>query len=92
MKKKGGTEDRPFAVVHQTVCLTGINFRTKSIIGSVELAIIPSKDNLRHIRLNAKQCRIYKVSLTSPTSNLSMEASFQYFDPTLEVCQGVQHQ
>ena len=114
MKKKAANEDRPFVVVHQTVCLTGINFRTKSIIGSVELAIIPNKvtsclvvrrrtfvktvsffgfqDNLRHIRLNAKQCRIYKVSLTSPTSNLSMEASFQYFDPTLEVCQGVQHQ
>ena len=43
MKKKAASEDRPFAVVHQTVCLTGINFRTKSIIGSVELAIIPTK-------------------------------------------------
>ena len=48
---------------------------------------------MKHIRLNAKQCRIYKVALTSPNnSHISMEASFQYFDPTLEVCQGVQHQ
>ena len=43
MKKKVVSEERPFAVVHQTVSLTGINFRTKSIIGSVELAIIPNK-------------------------------------------------
>jgi hypothetical protein len=34
-------------------------------------------------RLNAKQCKIYKVCL-----NGNLEASFQYFDPTLEVVQG----
>jgi transcription initiation factor TFIID subunit 2 len=49
----------------------------------VELTIIPSKDNLKYIRLNAKQLRIYRVCL-----NETVEASFQYFDPTLEVCQG----
>jgi len=38
---------------------------------------------LRHIRLNAKQLRIYRVCL-----NESVEAPFQYFDPTLEVTQG----
>ena len=27
----------------------------------VELTLIPSRDNLRHIRLNAKQLRIYRV-------------------------------
>lgn len=69
--------------VHQIVSLTGINFSTRSIIGFVELTILPQKDNIRHVRLNAKQCRIYKVSL-----NASLEAPFQYFDPTLEVSQG----
>lgn len=69
--------------VHQILSLTGINFTTRSIIGYVELTIIPTRDNLRHIRLNAKQCRIYRV-----TVNDDVEASFQYFDPTLEVCQG----
>jgi transcription initiation factor TFIID subunit 2 len=49
----------------------------------VELTIVPSKDNLKYIRLNAKQLRIYRVCL-----NETVEASFQYFDPTLEVCQG----
>ena len=28
----------------------------------VELTLIPSRDNLRHIRLNAKQLRIYRVT------------------------------
>ena len=49
----------------------------------MELTLVPTRDNLRHIRLNAKQCRIYRVCL-----NESVEAPFQYFDPTLEVCQG----
>ena len=48
----------------------------------VELSLIPSRDNLKHIRLNAKQLRIYRVCL-----NESVEAPFQYFDPTLEVTQ-----
>lgn len=74
---------RPIQLVHQIVSLTGINFSTRSIIGFVELTILPQKDNIRHVRLNAKQCRIYKVSL-----NASLEAPFQYFDPTLEVSQG----
>jgi transcription initiation factor TFIID subunit 2 len=43
--------------LHQIVSLTGINFCTRSIIGFVELSILPLKENLRHIRLNAKQCR-----------------------------------
>ena len=37
--------------------------------------------------MNAKQCRIYKVVL-----NGQVEASFQYFDPMLDVVQGVSHQ
>ena len=48
----------------------------------VELTLIPARDNLKHIRLNAKQLRIYRVCL-----NETVEAAFQYFDPTLEVTQ-----
>ena len=48
----------------------------------VELTLVPSRDNLKHIRLNAKQLRIYRVCL-----NETVEAAFQYFDPTLEVTQ-----
>ena len=67
---------------HQVVSLIGINFNTKSIIGSVELTIVPTRSNLKDIRLNAKQCLIYKVSL-----NGQIEPKvFQYGDPMLEVC------
>jgi len=83
MTKKEKEVSRHYRLVHQIVSLTGINFQTKSIIGYVELTLIPSRDNLRHIRLNAKQLRIYRVCL-----NESVEAPFQYFDPTLEVTQG----
>jgi len=82
MTKKEKEILRHYKVAHQILSLTGINFQTKSIIGCVELTLIPSRDNLKHIRLNAKQLRIYSVCL-----NNSIEASFQYFDPTLEVCQ-----
>lgn len=34
----------------------------------VELTLIPSRDNLRHIRLNAKQLRIYRVCIFVPSS------------------------
>ncbi|KAI4499551.1 hypothetical protein M0802_005447 [Mischocyttarus mexicanus] len=68
---------------HQIVSLTGISFARKSIIGFVELTIVPLRDTLRLVRLNAKQCRIYRVCL-----NESYEAPFQYFDPFLDICQG----
>ena len=60
--------------------LTGINLETRSIIGFCELTLYPRKDGLRHIRLNAKQLKIYKITLNGKT-----EASFQYCDPTLEI-------
>lgn len=50
--------------------------------GFVELTIVPLRDNLKTIKLNAKQCRIYRVIL-----NEHYEAGFHYFDPFLNVCQ-----
>ena len=79
MSKLKADSGRPFKVLHQIVSLQGINFATKSIIGYAELTLLPERD-FRHIRLNAKQLKIYKVSL-----NGELEASFQYLDPTLEV-------
>lgn len=48
----------------------------------MELTVVPLRDNLRAIKLNAKQCRIYRVIL-----NDQFEANFHYFDPFLDVCQ-----
>ncbi|KAJ4440026.1 Transcription initiation factor TFIID subunit 2, partial [Periplaneta americana] len=72
-----------FFTAHQIVSLTGINIQRQSIIGFVELTIAPLRDNLRNIKLNAKQCRIYRVVI-----NDAFEAPFQYFDPFLDICQG----
>ncbi|XP_055846855.1 transcription initiation factor TFIID subunit 2 [Episyrphus balteatus] len=73
---------RPFKLAHQIVSLTGISFERRSIIGFVELTIVPAKENLHIIRLNAQQCRIYRVVL-----NDVCEAKFVYFDPFMNVCQ-----
>ena len=51
--------------------------------GFVELTIAPLQDKLTNIKLNAKQCRIYRVII-----NDVFEAPFQYFDPYLDICQG----
>lgn len=72
-----------FFTVHQILSLTGISFERKSIIGFVELTIVPVKETLKIIRLNCRQCRIYRVIL-----NDSYEATFHYFDPFLDICQG----
>ncbi|EZA62441.1 Transcription initiation factor TFIID subunit [Ooceraea biroi] len=82
-KEKTGDNSRPYKLAHQILSLTGISFQRKSIIGFVELTIIPLRDTLRLVKLNAKQCRIYRVCL-----NDTYEAPFQYFDPFLDICQG----
>ncbi|KAH8286072.1 hypothetical protein KR054_002239, partial [Drosophila jambulina] len=65
---------------HQVVSLTGISFERRSIIGVVELTIVPNSENLRLIRLNAKQMRIYSVLL-----NDVCQATFVYFDPFQDI-------
>ncbi|XP_043676662.1 transcription initiation factor TFIID subunit 2 isoform X2 [Vespula pensylvanica] len=82
-KERTADNSRPYKLAHQIVSLTGISFPRKSIIGFVELTIVPLRDTLRLVKLNAKQCRIYRVCL-----NDTYEAPFQYFDPFLDICQG----
>uniref|UniRef100_A0A8C7LC32 Transcription initiation factor TFIID subunit 2 n=1 Tax=Oncorhynchus kisutch TaxID=8019 RepID=A0A8C7LC32_ONCKI len=50
------------------------------VSGFVELTIFPTVVNLNRIKLNSKQCRIYRVRVND------LEAPFIYNDPTLEVC------
>ncbi|KAH8305210.1 hypothetical protein KR018_003027, partial [Drosophila ironensis] len=66
----------PNSTAHQVVSLTAISFERKSIIGMVELTIVPNSESLRIIRLNAKQVRVYNVTL-----NDVCKAEFVYFDP-----------
>ncbi|XP_068202285.1 transcription initiation factor TFIID subunit 2 isoform X2 [Palaemon carinicauda] len=70
-----------YRLSHQILSLTGINFTRQTVIGFTELTLIPTKDSIRYIWVNCKQCCIYRVTL-----NDTLEVSFQYFDPLLEVC------
>ncbi|KAF7989013.1 hypothetical protein HCN44_007323 [Aphidius gifuensis] len=72
--------------VHQIVSLTGINFDKKTIIGFVELTIV-GRENLRTIKLNIRQCRIYRICLND-IHELDNNTDFDYFDPFLDICQG----
>nr|XP_032810604.1 transcription initiation factor TFIID subunit 2 [Petromyzon marinus] len=77
---KGFESPRPFKLNHQVLSINNINFQKKSIIGHVELTLFPTTATLNKIRLNCKQCRIYRVRVNDK------EAAFMYNDPTLEVC------
>ncbi|XP_013417168.1 transcription initiation factor TFIID subunit 2 isoform X2 [Lingula anatina] len=85
MKKEGKRADtqRPYKLAHQVLCITGFNFRLQSLIGYVELVIYPLRQDLRRIKINCKQGRIYRVCFQD-----QWEAPFLYNDPTLEICQG----
>lgn len=82
--KKDGKFDthRPYKLAHQTLCVRAINFRQRSIFGYVELTIHPLQTDLRRVKINSKQCKIFHVSV-----NDQWEARFLYNDPTLEICQ-----
>lgn len=84
MKKNEKVPDapvRPFKVCHQVLCITNINFQRQTLIGFVELTLLPLRTDVRRIRLNCKQCRVYRVAV-----NDTYEASFTYNDPLLEIC------
>ncbi|KAL5016218.1 hypothetical protein ScPMuIL_005807 [Solemya velum] len=84
MKKEPKADvQRPYKLAHQTLCIRGINFETQSLLGYVELALHPLRPDLRRVKVNSKQCRVYRVCI-----NEQWEAAFQYNDPTLEICQG----
>ncbi|KAI5692503.1 hypothetical protein M8J75_006977, partial [Diaphorina citri] len=57
---------RPYKLAHQ---------------GLVELTLIPTRDTLKTIKLNSKQCRIYRVAF-----NDDIEVPFDYCDPLINIC------
>ncbi|XP_070386119.1 transcription initiation factor TFIID subunit 2-like [Dermacentor albipictus] len=85
MKKleKPHEHQRLYKLSHQVLCITSINFQRQSLIGFVELTLFPTKSDLRWIRINCKQSRVYRIRI-----NDQFECAFQYNDPTLDVCPG----
>lgn len=87
MKKERSETNRPYKLVHQTLCLTGISFQRKSVIGYVELTIVPTSEHINVIRLNCKQSRIFSILL-----NDTVELSYEYVDPFIDIFQGNEHE
>uniref|UniRef100_A0A131YVQ6 Transcription initiation factor TFIID subunit 2 n=1 Tax=Rhipicephalus appendiculatus TaxID=34631 RepID=A0A131YVQ6_RHIAP len=85
MKKldKPHEHQRLYKLSHQVLCITSINFQRQSLIGFVELTLFPTKSDLRWIRINCKQSRVYRIRI-----NDQFECAFQYNDPTLDICPG----
>lgn len=83
MKKpdKPHEHQKLYKLSHQVLCITSVNFQRQSLIGFAELTLIPTKSDVRWIRINCKQCRVYRVRI-----NDQVECAFQYNDPTLEIC------
>ncbi|XP_052776335.1 transcription initiation factor TFIID subunit 2-like isoform X2 [Mya arenaria] len=73
---------RSYKLAHQVLCIKAINFNKQSLIGYVELTIYPLRADLREIKINSKQSRIYRILV-----NGSWECKFWYSDPTLEAVQ-----
>ncbi|ODM99054.1 Transcription initiation factor TFIID subunit 2 [Orchesella cincta] len=65
--------------MHQLVHLDGISLQRKTIIGLVELTLQARKSKLKTVKVNCKQCKIYKVTINNT------EASFSYYDPAMEI-------
>ncbi|XP_052258217.1 transcription initiation factor TFIID subunit 2-like isoform X2 [Dreissena polymorpha] len=83
MKYDGRVEaQRSYKLAHQVLCIKAINFIKQSLIGYVELTIYPLRADLKSVKLNCKQCRIYRVLI-----NDKWESNFWYNDPTMEAVQ-----
>ncbi|ELT93532.1 hypothetical protein CAPTEDRAFT_221667 [Capitella teleta] len=55
-KKDGRLSDaaRPFRIAHQTLCITGFNFETESMVGYVEMQVHPLRPDLKKVKFNSK--------------------------------------
>ncbi|CAN7945919.1 unnamed protein product, partial [Ixodes pacificus] len=60
MKKPDKPHDHQklYKLSHQVLCITSVNFQRQSLIGFAELTLIPTKTDVRWIRINCKQCHI----------------------------------
>ncbi|RUS71095.1 hypothetical protein EGW08_021141, partial [Elysia chlorotica] len=73
---------RAFKISHQILCITGINFEKRSFVGYVELTVWPAVPDLTEVRINSKQCSIYRVNIDK-----KWDAAFTYFDPMSSIGQ-----
>jgi transcription initiation factor TFIID subunit 2 len=71
---------RPYKLAHQVLSINQINFRTRSYIGVTELQIIPQRSDLKTVKLNCRQCKVFQIMV-----NDLYECVYTYNDPLLEI-------
>lgn len=68
---------RNFKVVSQVICVTAIDFESRSFVGFTEISLLPLIPQLRNVKLNcSKQCRINRVTVQE-----TIDAAFIHDDP-----------
>ncbi|XP_030839037.1 transcription initiation factor TFIID subunit 2 [Strongylocentrotus purpuratus] len=75
---------RAFRLSHQILCITAINFNRRSIVGFTELHLLPLRAGVNRIKLNCKQCMVYRVVIND---QWDVTKTISYNDPTLSICQ-----
>ncbi|XP_074635589.1 transcription initiation factor TFIID subunit 2-like isoform X2 [Acropora palmata] len=87
--RKSSESPRNFKLLHQTLCITSIDFKRKCLFGYVELKILPLTTNLTRLKLNYKQCRIMRVCIRDERRSGEhdwYDAGFQLDDPGRVIC------
>jgi len=84
MKRADGP--REFKLMHQVLCITSIDLSKKTLYGFVELHILPLNPNLSKVKINSRQCQVYRVSVKGTGFSKWLEASFQLSDGAKNVC------
>ncbi|XP_041483978.1 transcription initiation factor TFIID subunit 2-like [Lytechinus variegatus] len=90
MSKSGRKPDkshetpRAFRLSHQILCITAINFNRRSIVGYTELHLLPLRAGANRIKINCKQCMVYRVVIND---HWDVTKTISYNDPTLSICQ-----
>ncbi|KAI9734199.1 MAG: hypothetical protein M1834_002299 [Cirrosporium novae-zelandiae] len=60
--------ERGFSVGHQRVELD-IDFATRSLRGSTDITILPHSKDLKHVRLNCRQCKLTRLTVNNKAQN-----------------------
>ena len=85
--KKGYYANKEYKLLHQILCVTSVDFQRRTIYGFVELHILPLVTLLSRIRINCKQCRIYRVCVKGQGLSSWLEAAFLTAEGGNTICQ-----
>jgi len=74
--KKNSFGNKDYKLIHQILCITSVDFQRRTLHGYVELHILPLVPVLSRIKINCKQCRVYRVCVKGSGLDTWLEAAF----------------